>query len=227
MAWFGRNKEQQAAEAALIRGFYTTALAAADSYDVAMGRVEEGDIFELFGKLRTSHLDFADDLKKRVKKLGADPEDRSGLGELGGRTLTRINTAGSVRDLLIAMRRGEENGVAMCREALEDVELSGKSKSLLESYQRAHIDNIRDLSEQIALRGGLAETSAEFYVPQWLRFPGLGFWLAQGALVVLGYLFGRGGNTKKQQGRTSPRAELERKGTPSDDRPLNSRSVGA
>lgn len=209
MAWFGRDKTQQAMEVTHLETFYTTALAAADSYDVALNRIEESDLSKLFAKLRATHLEFADDLRKRIKRLGGDPEARTGLGEAAARTLTRIQSAGSVRDLLIAMRQGEENGVAMCREALEELELSGKTRSLLESYSRAHIDSIRDLSEQIALRGSLVGTGAEFYAPQWLRYPKAGFWLLEGALVLLGYLFGRGsGSNGRQQGRTSPRADL-------------------
>jgi hypothetical protein len=191
MAWFGRRTEQEAAEAALMRTFYTTALAAADSYDVAKDRVEEGELAALFDRLRASHLDFAGDLKKRIKQLGADPEERTGLAEVGGRLITQINRAGSDRDLLIALRSGEENGVAMCREVLENADLTRKSRNLLTSYMQAHINNIRDLSEQIAIRGGLAETSAAFYGPQWLRYPKAGFWLLEGALVGLGYLIGR------------------------------------
>lgn len=210
MAWFGINKEQQAIEELQARTFYSTALAAADSYELAQERVEEGDLHTLFATLRTRHLDFAADFKKRVKKLGGDPEDRSGILELGGRTITRINSAGSVRDLLISLRQGEENGVAMCREALEELSLSGKSRSLIESYNQGHIDNIRDLSEQIALRGSYVGTSAEFYAPQWLRYPKAGFWALEGGLLLLGYLFGRSGKRAQPEGngRTSPRAKL-------------------
>lgn len=208
MAWFRRQTEQEAAEATLIRTFYTTALAAADSYDVAKSRVEEADLADLFDKLRASHLDFADDLKKRVKQLGSDPEARTGLGEAGGRLITQINRAGSVRDLLIALRSGEENGVAMCRETLAYTDLSRKSRKLLQSYMQGHINNIRDLSEQIAMRGGLAETSAAFYGPQWLRYPKAGFWLLESALVGLGYLIGRSRGDTHEQRRGSPRAAL-------------------
>jgi hypothetical protein len=209
MAWFGRNKEQQAAEEKQVRVFYGAAMAAADSYEVAQGRVEEGDLHKLFGTLRTRHLDFAEDAKKRVKRLGGDPDELTGIMELGGRTITRINAAGSVRDLLISLRQGEENGVAMCREALEEFDLSGKSRSLIEAYNRTHIDNIRDLSEQIALRGTYVGTSAEFYAPQWLRYPKAGFWALEGALVVLGYLFGRSGKRQQtSQPVASPRAQL-------------------
>ncbi|HEX6291775.1 MAG TPA: DUF2383 domain-containing protein [Herpetosiphonaceae bacterium] len=206
MAWFGRSKDSEAAEALLMAGFYASTLAASESYDAAMNRVDEGDVFKLFGKLRSNHLDFADDFKKRVKKLGRDPEDRTGVMEQATRTITRIQGAGSIRDLLIAMRQGEENGVAMCREALEEADLSGKSRSLIESYNHAHIDHIRDLSEQIALRGTYVGTSAEFFAPQWLRYPKPAFWVLEAALVGLGFVFGRGGRNK--QGRTSPRADL-------------------
>lgn len=228
MAWFGRNKEQQAIEEMHIRTFYSTALAAADSYEVAGERVEEGDVAKMFSKLRASHLDFASDLKKQVKRLGGDPEDRTGLAEAGGRTLARINAAGSVRDLLISMRQGEENGVAMCREALEQLPLSGRSRSLIEAYNRAHIDNIRDLSEQIALRGSYVGTSAEFYAPQWLRYPKAGFWALEGALVLLGYLFGRSGarGQSQSQSRTSPRAELGGDQAVRDHSATISREVG-
>ena len=222
MAWFGRNKDQAAAEALIMTGFYASALAAAESYDVAMNRVEEGDVFTLFGKLRSNHLDLADDFKKRVKKLGRDPEDRTGVMEQSVRTMTRVQSAGSMRDLLIAMRQGEENGVAMCREALEETDLSGKSRSLIEAYNRMHIDHIRDLSEQIALRGTYVGTSVEFFAPQWMRFPKAGFWVLEAALIGLGYLFGRGGQT---QSRTSPRAEMNRKGSGSQES-LASREVG-
>lgn len=226
MAWFGRNKEQQSAEALIMTGFYASALAAAESYDVAMNRMEEGDIFTLFGKLRSTHLDYADDFKKRIKKLGGDPEDRTGVMEQSVRTVTRIQSAGSVRDVLIAMRQGEENGVAMCRETLEETSLSGKSRSLIESYNRAHIDHIRDLSEQIALRGTYVGTSAEFFAPQWMRYPKAGFWLLEAAVLGLGYLFGRSGGmggSSTTQNRTSPRADLERK---ESQQQLSSREVG-
>lgn len=228
MAWFGRNKEQQAIEEMHIRTFYSTALAAADSYEVAQGRVEDGDVATLFGKLRASHLDFASDLKKQVKRLGGDPEDRTGLAEASGRTLARINAAGSVRDLLISMRQGEENGVAMCREALEQLPLSGKSRSLIEAYNRTHIDNIRDLSEQIALRGSYVGTAAEFYAPQWLRYPKAGFWALEGALVLLGYLFGRSGSRSQSQSqpRTSPRVKLGGDQAVQDQGATISREVG-
>lgn len=208
MAWFGRNKAQQEAEVLVLKGFYASALAAADSYDVAMNRVEEGDVYTLFGKLRSSHLDYADDFKKRIKKLGGDPEDRTGVPEVAARVITRINSAGSVRDLLISMRQGEENGVAMCREVLEETELSSRSKSLIESALQSHIDNLRDLSEQIALRGTYTGTTAEFSAPQWLRYPQWGFWLLEGALVLLGYLFGRGGDSRSQSSLRSPRAQV-------------------
>jgi hypothetical protein len=210
MAWFGKNTEQQTAEALLMTGFYASALAAAESYDVAMNRIEEGEIFTLFGKLRAKHLDFAEDFKKRVKRLGRDPEDRTGIMEQSVRTMTRIQSAGSIRDVLIAMRQGEENGVAMCREAIEEADLSGKSRSLIEAYNRAHIDHIRDLSEQIALRGTYVGTSAEFFAPQWMRYPKAGFWLLEVAVLGLGYLFGRGSRSGVSQTRTSPRADLER-----------------
>lgn len=194
MAWFGGNKEEQQAEATLLTSFYASSLAAADSYEIASSRVEEGDIAKLFGKLRVRHLDYADDFKKRIKKLGGDPEAHSGLTEFGGRLASRINSAGSVRDLLISMRQGEENGVAMCREALEEEELSGKSQSLIESYNRMHIDSIRDLSEEIALRGTNTGTSIELVSPQWMRYPKPGFWALQGGMILLGYLFGRSGS---------------------------------
>jgi hypothetical protein len=226
MAWFGRNKDQQAVEALIMTGFYASALAAAESYDVAMNRVEEGEVFTLLGKLRTAHLDYADDFKKRVKKLGRDPEDRTGVMEQSVRTVTRIQAAGSIRDVLIAMRQGEENGVAMCRESLEETTLSGKSRSLIESYNRAHIDHIRDLSEQIALRGTYVGTSAEFFAPQWLRYPKAGFWLLEAAVLGLGYLFGRSGGVGRNghsQGRTSPRGEMDHK---ESHESLASREVG-
>lgn len=223
MAWFSGNTEQQSAEALIMTGLYASALAAAESYDVAMDRIEEGDVFTLFGKLRATHLDFADDFRKRVKKLGRDPEDRTGVMERSVRVITRLQTAGSVRDVLIAMRLGEENGVAMCREILEETKLSGKSRSLIESYNRTHIDHIRDLSEQIALRGTYVSTSAEFFGPQWLRYPKAGFWLLEVAVLGLGYLFGRGARSGgSPQTRTSPRADLERK----ESQPLQSREVG-
>lgn len=218
MAWFGRNKEQVAAEIWQLQSFLAASLAAADSYDVAMNRVEEGDVYTLFGKLRASHLDYADDFRKRIKKLGGDPEARTGITEFGGRLNTRINSVGSVRDLLIAMRQGEENGVAMAREVIDEYDLSSRSKSLIESNLQSHIDNIRDLSEQIALRGSYVATTAEFYAPQWMRYPKAGFWLLEGALVLVGYLFGRGGGgggrSQSNAGdaqtgaRTSPRAKL-------------------
>lgn len=191
MGWFGRNTEQQEAEAALMRGFHFAAMAAADSYEIAYNRVDEGDLSKLFTKLRASHLDFADDFRKRARKLGADVGEESELGKLSGRLLTRVQAAGSVRDLLIAMRQGEENGVAMCREALEETDLSGKSRSLLESQLRAHVDSIRDLSEQIALRGTLVGTQLSFMGPQWLRYPNPGFWVFQGVVWLLGFLTGR------------------------------------
>ena len=226
MAWFGRNNEQQSAEALIITGFYASALAAAESYDVAMNRIEEGDVFTLFGKLRSAHLDYADDFKKRVKKLGSDPEARTGAMEQSARIVTRIQSAGSIRDVLIAMRQGEENGVAMCRETLEETTLSGKSRSLIESYNRAHIDHIRDLSEQIAVRGTYVGTSAEFFAPQWMRYPKAGFWVLEAAVLGLGYLFGRSGGMSRSantQSRTSPRSDQERKQTAE---PLASREVG-
>lgn len=223
MAWFRGNKEQQAAEALILTGLYSASLAAAESYDGAMGRIEEGDVFTLFGKLRSTHLDFADDFRKRIKKLGRDPEDRTGIMESSVRVITRLQAAGSVRDVLIAMRLGEENGVAMCRELLEETDLSGKSSSLIEAYNRAHIDHIRDLSEQIALRGTYASTSAEFSAPQWLRYPKAGFWVLEVSVLGLGYLFGRGSRSSSStQTRTSPRADLERK----ESQPLQSREVG-
>jgi hypothetical protein len=223
MAWFGRNKDQAAAEALIMTGFYASALAAAESYDVAMNRIEEGDVFTLFGKLRSNHLDFADDFKKRVKKLGRDPEDRTGVMEQSVRTMTRIQSAGSMRDVLIAMRQGEENGVAMCREAVEETNLSGKSRSLIEAYNQMHIDHIRDLSEQIALRGTYVGTSAEFFAPQWMRYPKAGFWVLEAALIGLGYLFGRGASSGQTQSRTSPRADLSHKESQGS---LTSREVG-
>lgn len=220
MAWFGRNKEQQLAEANLLTSFYASSLAAADSYELASSRVEEGDVAKLFTKLRATHLDYADDFKKRVKKLGGDPEAHSGLTEFGGRLAARINSVGSVRDLLISMRQGEENGVAMAREALEEEDLSGKSETLIESYNRMHIDAIRDLSEEIAVRGTNAGTSIELVSPQWMRYPKAGFWALEAGVLLIGYLFGRSGGNKSSQssnsssssnnskGRTSPRAQL-------------------
>lgn len=224
MALWGRDKEAIAVEDAVIRGFYAAELSAAESYDAAIERVDEGEVAALFRKLRDRHLDVADDFRKRAKKLGGNPDDRTGIaagvGEALSRTHARINAVGSLRDLLIAMRQGEENGVAMCREALEDVDLSGRSRSLIEANLRLHIDHIRDLSEQIALRSNLTQTYAEMSVPQWLRYPSAGFWLVEGALVLLGYLFGRGNRTEKanrgsvnsvpghQSHRGSPRANV-------------------
>lgn len=205
MAWFGRNTEQQRAEAALVKTFYSAALAAADSYTRAIERVDEGEVATLFAKLRERHTDFADDFRKRVKKLGADPEERTGLGEFGGRLAARINAVGSIRDLLISMRQGEENGVAMCREALEEADLSGKSESLIEAYNRAHIDHIRDLSEQIALRASVLGSGIELGSPQWLRYPKAGFWALQGVVLGLGYLFGRGGRSSASSSAASAR----------------------
>ena len=207
MAWFGRNTEQQQAEATLLTSFYASALAAADSYSVATGRVEEGDVAKLFRKLQERHTDFADDFRKRIRKLGGDPEAHSGATEFGGRLAARINSAGSVRDLLISMRQGEENGVAMCREALEEASLSGRSQSLVEAYNRMHIDAIRDLSEEIAVRGTNMGTSVELVSPQWMRYPKPGFWAFEAAVLLIGYLFGRRGSSSAS-GRTSPRANL-------------------
>lgn len=225
MALFGQSKEQKAAEARTIGGFYGAAIAAAESYDVAMNRVEDeaGDVYRLFGKLRATHLDYADDFKKRAKKLGLDPDLAGDLGASSGRVIGRVQSAGSIRDLLIAMRQGEENGVAMCRETLEDGAISGKSESMIESYNRTHIDAIRDLSEQIALRGTYAGTTVELYSPQWLRYPKAGFWLLEGAVLLAGYLFGRGSRSggaqrsrssdgqrlSQQEHNTSPRSKLD------------------
>jgi hypothetical protein len=230
MALWGQSKEEKAAEARLIAGFYGAAIAAAESYDTAMNRVEDeaGDVYKLFGKLRATHLDYADDFKKRAKKLGLDPDLAGDLGATSGRIIGRVQGAGSIRDLLIAMRQGEENGVAMARETLEESNLSGKSESMIESYNRMHIDAIRDLSEQIALRGTYAGTSVELYSPQWLRYPKAGFWLLEGAVLLVGYLFGRGGRNQsasssngkhisQQQHNTSPRSKLDQSKEQYDD----------
>jgi hypothetical protein len=197
MAWFGRNTEQELAEASLLTSFYAASLAAVDSYTNAIERVEEGEVATLFAKLRERHTDFADDLRKRVKKLGGDPDDRSGIAEFGGRLAARINSVGSIRDLLISMRQGEENGVATCREALEESDLSGKSESLIEAYSRMHIDAIRDLSEQIAMRASTVASAIELSSPEWLRYPKAGFWALEAAVLGLGYLFGRGAKGAK------------------------------
>lgn len=197
MAWFRRSTEQQSAEATLLTSFYASALAAADSYAAATERVEEGDVETLFRKLRERHTDFADDFRKRIRKLGGDPEAHSGITQVGGRLAARINSAGSVRDLLISMRQGEENGVAMCRETLEEEDLSGKTESLIESYNRMHIDAIRDLSEEIALRGTNVGTSVELVSPQWMRYPKAGFWAVEAAVLFIGYLFGRRGSSRR------------------------------
>ncbi|WP_026369523.1 DUF2383 domain-containing protein [Kallotenue papyrolyticum] len=208
MSWLRRNREEVATEATVLRLLADSALAAAEAYAVAAERVEEGELTRLFEKLRRRHLEFAEDLRKRARKLGADVGAEASAAEGAGRLLARIHAAGSVRDLLIAMRTGEENGVAMCREALEESELSGRSASLIEAYLRAHIDHIRELSEQIALRGRYASTMAEFAGPQWLRYPQPGFWLFQGAVLLLGYLFGRRGKRDQSSTRESPRAQL-------------------
>ncbi len=209
MAWFRRHSEQDAMEASLLRSFYSAALASAESYDAAKSRVDESDLLSLFDKLRSGHADFASSFKKRVKQLGGDPEERAGLGEVAGRIATQINMAGSVRDLLVALRSGEENGVAMCREALENMQLSGKTESLISSAKQFHIDAVRDLSAQIAVRGGVVETGASLLSPQWLRYPKPGFWLLAAGLIGLGYLFGRSKQNGQQQRRESPRAALE------------------
>lgn len=213
MGWFGRDREAVAAEAAVMRMFADAAFAAAESYATAAERVEEGELSRLFHKLQRRHQEFADDFRKRARKLGMDVGAESEGVEGFTRMLTRIQSAGTTRDLLIAMRLGEENGVAMCRETLEETELSGRSESLVESYLRAHIDHIRELSEQIALRGTYAGTMAEFAGPQWLRYPKPGFWLFQGAILLVGYLFGRrrSGDERYESAsgqRESPRAQL-------------------
>jgi hypothetical protein len=213
MAWFGRSKEQNSAEAALMGTFYAAARAAAEAYDVARSRVDDNTLVNLFSKLGSSHLNYANTLRKRVKQLGADPEAGTGIGDIAGRWMAGINAVGTVRDLLIALRVGEENGVAMCRDALENMELSGKTRGIIQGYNQAHIDNIRNLSEQIALRSSVTETMASSYAPQWLRYPKPGFWLLQAGLLGLGYLFGRrGGNSQGHQrlgGRAASSAEEE------------------
>jgi hypothetical protein len=191
MAIFERNTEGRAAEGALLRGLYGTAIAAADAYATARERVEEGEVADLFDRLRSEHLRFADNLKKRVARLGVDPEARSGLIEVGGRGFALLHAAGSVADVLAGMRAGEEQGVILCREALQHTDLSSKSKGLVESYKQTHLRAVRDLSEQIALHGGAVQNSVQYYLPSWLRYPSPGFWIAQGALLLLGYLFGR------------------------------------
>jgi hypothetical protein len=193
MAIFGRNKEQQAAEAALLRGLYSTALAAADAYATAIEQVEEQDVASLLRKLQSEHLRFANELKKRVARLDAEPEARSGLTEAGGRAFAMLHAAGSLPDVLAGMRAGEEQGVVLCREALEHADLGGKSKALIAAYKQTHLGAIRDLSEQIALHGGTVQNSLQYYVPGWLRYPSPGFWVAQGVLLLLGYLWGRRG----------------------------------
>ena len=202
MGWFGRKTSRAAMEETHIRAFHNSALAAAESYDTAQSRVEEGDVYDLFDRLRAGHLDYAGDFRKRVKQLGGDPTDRTGIAELSGRAITLINAAGSIRDLLIAMRQGEEIGVAQSREALEELDLSGKSQRLIEAYGQAHIDNLRDLSEQIALRGNSLQATADFNLPEWLRYPRAGFWVAQAALIGLGYLLGRNGSRAQPTGPT-------------------------
>lgn len=196
MSWFGRDHEAVAEEAALMRMFADAAFGAAEAYRTAAERVEEGDLSRLFTKLQRRHTEFAEDFRKRARKLGEDVGAESSVAEGYTRLLARIHSAGSTRDLLIAMRLGEESGVAMCRETLEESELSGRSESLVESYLRAHIDHIRELSEQIALRGTYAGTMTEYAAPQWLRYPRAGFWLFQGAVLLLGYLFGRRGSDR-------------------------------
>ncbi len=191
MAMFRRNTEQQAAEAALLRALYSTAIAAADAYAVARERAGEQDLATLFGKLRSDHLRYANDLKKRVARLGADPEARTGAIEAGGRAFAVLHAAGTERDVLAGMRAGEEQGVVLCRETLEHAELSRKNKDLVASYQETHLEAVKTLSEQIALRGGTLSNSIQYYLPAWARYPQPGFWIAQGALVLLGYWFGR------------------------------------
>jgi hypothetical protein len=191
MAIFARNTEQRMAEAALLRALYSTAIAAADAYAVARERAGEQDLAALFAKLRGDHLRYANDLKKRVARLGADPEARTGAIEAGGRAFAVLHAAGTLRDVLVGMRAGEEQGVVLCRETLEHAELSRKNKSLVAAYQETHLDAVRTLSEQIALRGGTLSNSIQYYLPAWLRYPQPGFWIAQAALVALGYWFGR------------------------------------
>jgi hypothetical protein len=191
MAIFRRNTEQQAAEAALLRALYSTAIAAADAYAVARERAGEQDLAALFDKLRSDHLRYASDLKKRVARLGADPEARTGLIEAGGRVFAVLHAAGTERDVLTGMRAGEEQGVVLCRETLQHAELSRKNKDLVAAYQETHLNAVKTLSEQIALRGGTLPNSIQYYLPAWARYPQPGFWIAQGALVALGYWLGR------------------------------------
>ncbi len=177
----------------MLRGLYSTALAAADAYATAIERVEEQDVASLLRKLQSEHLRFANELKKRVARLDAEPEARTGLTEAGGRAFAMLHAAGSLPDVLAGMRAGEEQGVVLCRETLEHADLSGKSKALIEAYKQTHLGAIRDLSEQIALHGATVQNSVQYYVPGWLRYPSPGFWVAQGVLLLLGYLWGRRG----------------------------------
>ncbi len=191
MAFFRKNETQRQAEAAVLRGLRSTAIAAADAYAVARERVNEGDLADLFSNLRSEHLRYATDLGKRVARLGADPDARTGAIEAGGRAFATLHAAGTVRDVLAGMRAGEEQGVVLCREALEHAELGNKNKGLIASYQQTHLQAVKTLSEQIALRGGVLPNSLQYYVPTWLRYPQPGFWIAQTALVGIGYLLGR------------------------------------
>jgi hypothetical protein len=191
MAFFRRNEAQRQAEAALLGGLRSTALAAADAYAVARERANEHDLVDLFGNLRSEHLRYADNLGKRVAQLGSDPDARTGVVEASGRAFATLHAAGTVRDVLAGMRAGEEQGVVLCREALEHTELGSKNKGLIASYQQTHLQAVKTLSEQIALRGGALPTSLQYYVPAWLLYPQPGFWIAQTALVALGYWLGR------------------------------------
>lgn len=191
MAFFRRNEAQRQAEAALLRGLRSTAIAAADAYAVARERANEADLADLFSNLRSEHQRYADTLGKRVARLGADPDARTGAIEAGGRAFALLHAAGTVRDVLAGMRAGEEQGVVLCREALEHTDLGSKSKGLVASYQQTHLQAVKTLSEQIALRGGALPNSLQYYVPAWLRYPQPGFWIAQTALVGLGYWLGR------------------------------------
>jgi hypothetical protein len=191
MALFRRNEAQRQAEAAVLRGLRSTAIAAADAYAVARERAGKADLADLFSTLRSEHLRYADNLGKRVVRLGSDPDARTGAIEAGGRAFAALHAAGSLRDVLAGMRAGEEQGVVLCREALEHTDLGSKSKGLIASYQETHLDAVKTLSEQIALRGGALPNSLQYYVPAWLRYPQPGFWITQTALVWLGYWLGR------------------------------------
>lgn len=128
-------------------------ISAVETYEQAIKKVGEDRVSDgtLLRAIAQEHGEHAQRLREEVRRLGGEPDNASGVWGVYAKTIEGVAKLFGDSSALKALKEGEEHGLKDYREALDDVDDSGRrliAEVLIPAQQR-HITTLDALMQRI------------------------------------------------------------------------------